>query len=74
MVTLEQQILEQVRRLTSGEQQQVLDYLQQMTSERPPGTSGQALKRFIGSIPASDLDRMEAAIEADLERIDPDAW
>ena len=74
MVTLEQQILERVRLLTAEQQQQVLHYLQMLSSQPLQGTSGSVLKRFIGTISPDDLALMEAAIEADLERIDPDAW
>lgn len=36
----------------------------------PPGSSPAAYLRFIGLIPAYDLDRMRCAIEEDSERID----
>lgn len=74
MATIEQQILDRLRQLTEGQLQQVLDYVRGLAADRPGGTPGSALRQFIGAIPEDDLDRMEAAIEADLEQIDPNAW
>jgi hypothetical protein len=67
MAAIEQQIMDHLRRLSSTQQQQVLSYVRSLEPERPKGTSSDVLKGFIGAIPADDLDRMEAAIETDLE-------
>lgn len=74
MVTIERQILDHLKQLTRSQQQQVLDYVRCLSPARPQGTPGSVLKQFVGAIPKDDLDRMEAAIETDLEQIDPDAW
>jgi hypothetical protein len=68
---IEQQLLEVVRKLNEGEQQQVLAYAQALSFERK--VSGRSLLRFAGAIPLDDLERMENAIE-DCEKIDPDEW
>ena len=74
MVAIEQQIMDHLRRLSATQQQQVLRYMRRLEPDRPQGTPPDVLKAFIGAIPADDLDRMEAAIETDLEKVDPDAW
>ncbi len=74
MSMIEQQILDRLRWLTEEQKRQVLDYVRRLAPDRPQGTPGSVLRQFIGTIPEDDLDRMEAAIEADLEQIDPDAW
>ncbi|MBN1122783.1 MAG: hypothetical protein JXJ17_17030 [Anaerolineae bacterium] len=74
MAAIEQQIIDHLRRLSSSQQQQVLSYVRSLEPDRPRGTSPDVLKGFIGAIPAEDLDRMEAAIESDLEKVDPDVW
>lgn len=38
------------------------------------GTPGRELLRFAGTIPPEDCRRMEEAIEAGCERVDPGAW
>ena len=38
------------------------------------GTPGTELLRFAGTIPTEDCRRMEEAIEAGCERVDPGAW
>ena len=38
------------------------------------GTPGKEFLRFAGTIPPEDCRRMEEAIEAGCERVDPGAW
>jgi hypothetical protein len=42
--------------------------------DTPEGRPGQALTRFAGLIPSSDLILMQEVIENDCERIDIDEW
>jgi hypothetical protein len=64
-------IISHLDRLTSQQQQQVLDFAASLV--RPTGTPSEVLRRFAGSIPSDQLDQMEKAIE-DCERIDSDEW
>jgi hypothetical protein len=66
-----ERIINHLDRLTSQQQQQVLDFAASLAHTR--GTPSEVLLRFAGSIPPDQLDQMEKAIE-DCERIDPDEW
>lgn len=73
-MTLEQEILEIVQRMTPEQQRRALEYARSLS--RPRGISG---KEFIArtrdiSISADDLEAMKQAIEEDCERIDSDEW
>jgi hypothetical protein len=70
--TLEEQLSQALERLTSEQQQQVLDYARLLGGDRI-GVPGTTLLRFAGLIPPEDLAEMAAAIE-DCERIDVGEW
>lgn len=72
-VSYKQQIIERVEKLNTDDQRKVLEFLQNIESdiEGVPGTS---LLRFVGSIPADDLDKMQQAIEEDCDKVDWDEW
>lgn len=59
--------------LALEQQREVLAFARSLKS-RSTGVSGSSLLDFAGSIPAADLVQMQAAIEEDCERIDPDEW
>lgn len=72
--TLEQEILEVVRKMTPEQQRRSLEYARSLS--RPRGISG---KEFIArtrdiSISSDDLEIMKQAIEEDAERVDRDEW
>lgn len=74
VLSIKEQIIAQLDRLTPEQQQRVLDYTQAIT--RPPGETGQ---NFLDAtrdihISTADLDTMKAAIEEACERIDWDEW
>ena len=74
MVTLSvrEQIIYQLERLTPEQQQQVLEFTTRLV--RPRGVPARSLLRFAGRIDPDDLQKMEKAIEEDCERIDADEW
>lgn len=73
-LSVTQQILTQLERLTPEQQQQVLDFAQGLA--RPVGESGDELIRSAQGLDFSpeDLAEMAQAIEEDCENINPDAW
>lgn len=64
------EIAARVRRLPPAQQRDALAYV--ATLER--AAQAPALLAFAGSIPATDLAAMAAAIEADCERVDASDW
>lgn len=75
--TIEQQILEQVRRLNDDQKRDALNYLKSLTDIHPP--RGTPAAEFIASALAANFDHQDLqeimqAIEEDCERIDPDGW
>jgi hypothetical protein len=72
MMTLAQQILKEVDQLSSEQQREVLGYARSLRQKQ--GVAGRELLRFAGSIGPDDLEEMSRAIDADCERVEPDAW
>lgn len=72
MLTLKEQIVNVVSRLSDQQQQEVLDFV--MKLERPKGVPLSSLLDFVGSISAEDLKLMEAAIEEGFEKVNLDEW
>lgn len=70
----EKEILEQLKRLASEQQRQVLDYARSLARARPLGVPGKVLLPFAGTIEAGDLRTMAQAIEAGCERVDRNEW
>ena len=71
-MTLTQQILQEVGQLNSEQQREVLGFARLLRLKK--GNPGHDLLRFAGTIDAGDLEQMSRAIEADCERVDPNAW
>jgi hypothetical protein len=70
---LQGQILSQLNKLSSHEQERVLDFAKALA----PSTgnmSGKELLKFQGGISTADLDRMQKAIEEGCERVDKGEW
>ncbi|HQE17185.1 MAG: hypothetical protein WBH90_12350 [Aggregatilineales bacterium] len=67
--TLEDQLIEQIRRMNREQQQQMLDYAQSLL--RPRGLSGKEMIELARQLnfPKEDLEEMRAAIEEECERI-----
>lgn len=69
---LERQILDQVQKLPSDKQREVLDFAIKLA--RPRGRRLEDLTRFIGSFDSEDLKLMERAIDEACEQVDDDEW
>ena len=78
--SIEAEIIEQVKALSSEQQQRLLEFARLLASSPPttapplPGTPGSALLRFAGTIPSEELQQMTATIEEQCERVDPVEW
>lgn len=73
-VSLRDQIISQIERLTVDQQRQVLDTITRMA--RPRGKSGADMIRHAHELnfPMDDLMEMQRIIEQDCENIEPDEW
>ena len=63
MDDVRQELLERIETLTPGQQKQVLNYTRQLLGERPKGTPGREMLKFVGLFPPEDLEDMKRAIE-----------
>jgi hypothetical protein len=75
-VSVKEQIVSQLDKLSEGQQQQVLEFTHGLQRTLPPGTPGGVLiarAREINFDP-EDLAEIVQAIEEDCERIDWDEW
>ncbi len=70
--TVKDKIIEQVERLATPQQHQVLEFARSLTA--PTGVPGNDLLRFVGAIDAGDLEAISRAILEGCERVDPNAW
>jgi hypothetical protein len=71
---IENELHEQLSRLSPDGQRQVLDFARSLRRGRPTGVPGKSLLAFAGTIPLDDLKLMQAATEIDCERVDADGW
>ena len=74
MAAIEQELLEQIRKLDTEQQKQVLDFVRQLN--RPQGELGKDFLERTSKIHISkeDLEEMKRVAEEDEERIDWDDW
>ncbi len=70
---IKQKLLERLDQLSEGEQRKILEFAENLPST-PKGTPGKDLLKFFGTIDSEDCRRMEAAIEAGCQRVDPRDW
>ena len=74
MAAIEQELIEQIRRLDTEQKKRVLEFVRQL--DRPKGELGTdfiARTRAI-KFPKEDLEEIARIIEEDEERIDWDDW
>lgn len=72
--SLEQTVVEYLKRLGIEERRQVLEFARALSVAKPVGVSGQSLLSFAGSIDKKDLNLMRDAIEQDCEKVIADEW
>jgi len=73
-ISIKRKLLEQLEALPYEFQRRVLDFTQALALSVPKGVPGKQLLRFVGAIPADDLQTIAETIEAGCERIDWDEW
>lgn len=74
MENLKQELLEQIERLTPSQQNQVLDFVLELSGDLPKGTPLKELLKFAGTIPLEDLEQMKQAIEEGCEQVYESEW
>jgi len=72
--SVEKEIINQLNKLSSQQQQQVLDFARFLAMTKPVGVPGKELLRFAGAIPADDLNLMAQAIKEGCEQVDLNEW
>ena len=74
-LTTIQEIVEQLEKLTLGQQRQVLDFALELSGESPKGISGKELVEFAaGLFPPEDIEQIRRAIEEDCGQVDASEW
>jgi hypothetical protein len=74
MAAIEQEIIEQIRRLNPEQQKQVLNFVRELSYEKGE-TGREFIERTKGiNFPKEDLEEIARIIEEDEERIDWDDW
>lgn len=68
------EVMDQIRYLPYNLQKQVLNYVKELKKNHEPGSPGQRLLRFAGTISMDDLEIMSDVIEKDCGRIDKNEW
>jgi hypothetical protein len=72
--SLQREILSELDKLGSEQQQQVLDFARTLTKMTSKGISGQELLSLAGTIELDDLAVMAKAIEDDCEQVHLSEW
>ncbi|MDH3207949.1 MAG: hypothetical protein OEO79_15190 [Gemmatimonadota bacterium] len=63
----------EIARLDEDDRRRVLEYARSL-GRTPRGVSGASLLPLAGSVSASDVDEIEAAIEEGCETVNPGGW
>ncbi len=74
MISIADQIVEQLKTLPYEMQRQVLEFTRALSLSTPHGVQGTQLLQFAGTIPPNDLELMRQAIEEGCERVDTNEW
>jgi len=67
-------VMEDMKDLPDELQEQVLEFVESLTTSVQHGVIGRNLLRFAGTIPAADLQAMRQAIELGCEQVDVNEW
>ena len=62
MDNLKTELLEQIEKLTLPQQNQVLDFVLELSGDLPNGTPLKKLLKFAGTIHSEDVEQMKQAI------------
>lgn len=74
MDNLKTELLEQIEKLTLSQQNQVLDFVLELSGDLPEGTPLKELLKFAGTIPSEDLEQMKQAIAEGCEQVYESEW
>ncbi len=72
--TVISEVVHHMENLPDSDQQQVLDFIRELTTARQQGVPGKGLLYFAGTIPPTELVLMRQAIEEDCEQVDLNEW
>ena len=72
--SIENEIINQLGKLSLEKQQQVLHFVRALNIAKPFGIPGKNLLQFAGTIESGDLIIMAQAIEKDCEKVNLDEW
>ena len=74
MDNLKTELLEQIEKLTPSQQNQVLDFVMELSGDLPDGTPLKELLKFAGAIPSVDLEQIKQAIAEGCEQVYESEW
>jgi hypothetical protein len=69
-----EQIIANLDRLTPDQQKKVLDFTTLISSNRPVGVPGKALRPFFGILSEEEADEMMRIIDEDCGRVNENEW
>lgn len=67
-------LIREIARLDEADRERVLAYARSLAGKAPRGVPGGSLLPFAGSVPASDMAEIEAAIDEGCEQVNPGGW
>lgn len=74
-MTIRDEILSEIDKMTPDRQMQVLEYVRDLTANAPPkGTLGKDLLQFAGILTAEEADAVLKAVEEGCEQVYPSEW
>jgi len=71
---IEKELREQLDKLPTVQQRQVLDFARTLAASKRQAASGRALSAFAGTIAKEDLAQIAQAIDEGCEQVNPDEW
>jgi len=71
---IEKELHEQLERMGPDQKRRILEFARSLARSAVTGTAGRNITRFAGTIPAEDLDAIEAEIEKGCEQVNPNEW
>ena len=71
---VQRELQEELNHLDRNQQRRVVEFARSLAATPARGVPGKALIRFSGLIGQGDLTRIEQAVEAGCEQVNPDEW